>query len=340
MVVRYCGVYALRIIVMGAGGLGSFLGARLANTDHQVTFIARGENLKALRTHGIRLEEPISDVVLDSVSATDDPLAAGPADVIIVGVKSWQVAETAPLLKPLIGDRTVVLAIQNGVEAADKLGSVLGGQHVLGGACAIASYLVGPGHVYHFGGRPWMTLGPIVSVPKSIAAVVEQLREALCSAGVECPLSPDIRRSIWQKFLLVTSTGGIGAVTRMPVGITRSLAQTRQLVEEAMNEVLLVGRAHGVALDEGDVQTMMRQFDELPPDTTSSMERDIAAGRRSELPDLSGAVVRLAAQVNVVPRIHQFIYWSLLPSELRAVGADWTVKPWRPERRSTALRAG
>jgi 2-dehydropantoate 2-reductase len=310
----------LRITVMGAGGLGGFLGARLASIGHQVTFIARGENLKVLRAHGIRLEEPASDVVLDSVLATDDPLAAGPADVVIVGVKSWQVAETAPLLKPLVSDRTVVLAIQNGVEAVDQLAGVLGEHHVLGGACAITSYLVGPGHVYHFGGRPWMTLGRIVSVPDSIDTVVEQLREALCLAAVQCTCSSDIRRSIWRKFLLITSYGGIGAVTRMPVGVTRSLAQTRQLIEEAMNEVLLVGRRHNVALDEGDVQAMMRQFDELPPDATTSMQRDIAAGRRSELPDLNGAVVRLAAQVDVVPRIHQFIYWLLLPSELRAVG--------------------
>lgn len=310
----------MRITIMGAGGLGGFLGARLAGIGHQVTFVARGENLKVMRTYGIRLEEPASDIVLDSISVTDDPLSTGPTDVVIVAVKTWQVAEIAPQLKPLIGDRTVVLAVQNGVEAVDQLAGVLGEQHVLGGACAIASYLAGPGHVYHFGGRPWMTLGPIVSVPDSIDTVVDALREALCSAGIQCTRSPDIRRLIWQKFLLVTSYGGIGAVTRMPVGVTRSLPQTRRLVEEAMNEVLLVGCAHNVALDEGDVQAMMQQFDELPPDTTTSMQRDIAAARRSELPDLNGAVVRLAAQVNIVPRIHQFIYWSLLPSELHALG--------------------
>lgn len=310
----------MHIAVMGAGGLGGFLGARLADIGHQVTFIARGENLKAIRTNGIRLEEPTSNIILDSVSATEDPLIVGPTDAVIVGVKSWQIPNTAPLLKPLIGDRTVVLAIQNGVEATDQLAGVLGEKHILGGACAIASYLAGPGHVYHFGGRPWMTLGPIVSVPDTIATIGEQLRDALCAAAIQCTWSPDIRRAIWQKFLLVTSYGGIGAVTRMPVGVTRSLAKTRRLVEEAMKEVLLIGRAHGVGLDEKDVEAMMRQFDELPPNTTTSMQRDIAAGRRSELPDLNGAVVRLAEQVNVVPRIHQFIYWSLLPSELRALG--------------------
>lgn len=310
----------MHIAVLGAGGLGGFLGARLAGAGHAVTFVARGDNLKALRTHGIRLQEPESDVLLTSVSAVEDPRLAAPADAVVVGVKSWQVPDTGPLLKPLMHPHTVVLTVQNGVEAPGHLARSIAARHLLGGTCTIAAYRAGPGHIHHFGGRPWMTMGPVAPAPGPLADTTARLTEALCAAGVECRRTSDIQRALWLKFLFVTSYGGVGAVARMPVGVTRTLPETRQMVEAAMHEVLAVGRTHGVALDESDVPAMMRQYDALPPDTTTSMQRDLTAGRRSELPDLNGAVVRLAAGVGMSARVHAFIYGCLLPTELRATG--------------------
>jgi 2-dehydropantoate 2-reductase len=312
----------VRIAVMGAGGVGGYFGGRLAEAGHQVTFIARGRNLDKIRTDGLRITAPETDTTIGSVGAADDPASAGEADVVLVAVKSWQVPEVAASLKPLLAEHTVVLPLENGVEAPGRLATALGAQHVFGGVCVIISYLAEPGHVHHVGGTPSIQLGPIEpGLPDSIRRTAAELREALTGAGVECTDSPDIHRAMWRKFLLITSYGGVGAVTGQPVGVTRQLTETRELIEEAMNEVSAVARARGVGLDAEDVRSMMRQVDAFAPESTASMQRDLAAGRPSELNDQNGAVVRLGAQSGVDTPVHRFIHTCLLPAENQARGA-------------------
>ena len=307
----------MRIAVFGAGAVGGYFGGRLAQAGEEVVCIARGEHLKALRTHGLRVESLKGDFVVQPVQATDDPAQAGVVEAVLVGVKAWQVTEAAETMRPLVGPETFVVPLQNGVEAPAQLAAVLGAQHVLGGLCTIISFVVGPGHIRHVGGEPYIAFGELDNRPGERA---ERLRQAFAKAGVKVEVPPDIQVAMWEKFLFIASWGGVGAVTRAPVGVLRSLSETRRMVEQAMHEILAVARARKIALSEEAIRKAMAFVDNLPPEATASMQRDIMEERPSELTSQNGAVVRLGQETGVATPVHAFIYQSLLPLELRARG--------------------
>jgi len=307
----------MRIAVLGTGAVGGYFGGRLAHAGEDVVFIARGAQLRALRERGLRVDSPAGDFVVRPVQATDDPAQVGPVDAVLVGVKAWQVTEAARAMLPLVGPATFVVPLQNGVEAPDQLAAVLGAEHVLGGLCRIVSLVVGPGHVRHAGLEPYVALGELDNRPSQRAA---RLRQALVRAGVTAEIPPDIRVALWEKFLFIASFSGVGAVTRAPAGVLRELPETRRMLEQAMREILAVARAKDIALPEESIPRTMALVENLPPDGTASMQRDIMAGRPSELESQSGAVVRLGREMGVATPLHAFIYYSLLPLELRARG--------------------
>jgi 2-dehydropantoate 2-reductase len=307
----------VRIAIFGTGAVGGYFGGRLAQAGEAVVFIARGEQLRALQDRGLRVDSPKGDFTVRPVWATDDPAQVGPVDAVIVGVKAWQVTEAARAMHPLVGPETFVVPLQNGVEAPSQLAAVLGDGHVLGGLCRIISQVVESGHVRHAGLEPYVALGELDNRPSERAA---RLREALARAGVAAEVPPDIGVAMWGKFLFIASFSGVGAVTRAPAGVLRSLPGTRRMLESAMHEVLAVARARGIDLPEESIPQTMRLIDGLPPGGTASMQRDIVAGRPSELESQNGAVVRLGREVAVPTPLHAFIYHSLLPLELRARG--------------------
>jgi 2-dehydropantoate 2-reductase len=305
----------MRIAVFGTGAVGGYFGGRLAQAGEDVVFIARGKQLRALLAQGLRVDSLKGDFELESVQATDDPAQAGVVDFVLVGVKAWQVPEAARTIKPLVGSQTFVVPLQNGVEAADQLAAVLGAEHVLGGLCRIVSSVVAPGHVQHAGLEPYVAFGELDDRPSERT---ERLRQAFVRAGVTAEIPPNIRAAIWGKFLFIASFSGVGAVTRAPAGVLRGLPETRRMLEQAMREVLAVAKAHGIGLAEESVDQTMALIDGLPAGATASMQRDIMAGRPSELESQNGAVVRLGQEVDVDTPLHTFIYHSLLPAELRA----------------------
>jgi 2-dehydropantoate 2-reductase len=307
----------MRIAVFGTGAVGGYFGGRLAQAGEEVVFIARGKQLQALRDQGLRVDSLRGDFVLPSVQATDDPVQVGVVDVVIVGVKAWQVPEAARACRPLIGPDTFVVPLQNGVEAPDQLAAVLGAEHVLGGLCRIVSFVVAPGHVRHAGMEPYVALGELDNRSSKRA---ERLRAAFERAGVTAEIPPDIRVALWQKFLFIASFSGVGAVTRAPAGVLRARPETRRMLQQAMQEVLAVAAAREMALPEGTIGQTMALVDKLPPGGTASMQRDIMEGRPSELESQNGAVVRLGREVEVTTPLHAFIYHSLLPMELQARG--------------------
>ncbi len=307
----------MRIAVFGAGGAGGYFGGRLAQAGEDVVFIARGEHLQALRTHGLRVDSVKGDFVLQSVQATDDPAQVGVVDVVLLGVKAWQVPEAAQAMRPLVGPETFVVPLQNGVEAPAQLAAVLGAQHVLGGLAKIISFKVGPGHIDHAGAEPYMAFGELDNRPSERA---ERLRLGFERAGVTVEIPPDIQAALWDKFLFVVSLGGVGAVTRAPFGVLRSVPETRQMLEQAMHEIFAVAQARNIALPEDAIHKTIAFVDTLPPSGTTSLQRDIVEGRPSELASWNGAVVRLGQEVGVATPLHTFIYHSLLPLELRARG--------------------
>ena len=307
----------MRITVFGTGAVGGYFGGRLAQAGEEVVFIARGEQLRALRDHGLRVDSLQGDFVVRPVQATDDPAQVGVVDAVLVCVKAWQVAEAALACRPLVGPETFVVPLQNGVEAPAQLAAVLGAEHVLGGLCRIVSFVVEPGHVRHAGLEPYVACGELDNRPSERA---ERLREAFARAGVTAEVPPDIQVALWQKFLFIASFSGVGAVTRAPAGVLRSLPETRQMLEQAMHEVLAVAQARGVGLPEETIHQTMALIDSLPADGTASMQRDIMEGRPSELESQNGAVVRLGQEVGVPTPLNTFIYHSLLPLESRARG--------------------
>ncbi len=308
----------MRIAIFGAGAVGGYFGGRLAQAGEDVVLIARGEHLRALKSKGLYLESIAGDATIDPVQATDDPTTIGLVDAVLVSVKAWQVPAAAAAMGPIVGPETFVVPLENGVEAPTQLADVLGPERVLGGLCKIIAKLSEPGVIDHTGISPIVAFGELDGRCSERA---ERLRAAFEGApGVTVRIPPDIRVAMWEKFLFIASFSGLGAITRAPIGVLRSRPETRCMLEQALEEILAVAQARGVALPEESVAETMAFIDKLPPEATASMQRDVMAGRPSELESQNGAVVRLSREASVDIPLHAFIYHSLLPQELRARG--------------------
>ncbi len=307
----------MRIAIFGAGAVGGYFGGRLARAGQDVVFIARGEHLEAMKANGLRVDSINGDFVVKPVTATDDPSKTGAVDLILVGVKAWQVPEAAEAVKPMIGPQTVVLPLQNGLEAPSQLSEILGSQHVLGGLCGLFCYVAGPGHIVHAGTDPFVKFGEL---DNRRSRRVEKLLDLFTNAGVNAEIPPDIRVAMWMKFMLITVISGMGAITRSPAGIWRSLPETRQMAEHSLQEIIAVAAANDISLPQNALQTTITFYDGLVPQSTASLQRDVMEGRPSELEAQIGAVVRFGKAADVPTPQHTFIYHSLLPLELRARG--------------------
>lgn len=302
----------MRIAIFGTGG---YFGAQLARAGEDVTFIARGEHLRAIRTQGLRVATPESEIVIHPAQATDDPVEVGAVDAVLVGVKTWQVADAARAIRPMLTTQTFVVPLQNGVEAAVHLAAVLGTTHVLGGLCGTISRVVGPGQILSLGKTNFIKFGELDNHRSERA---QRLQRAFERASVKAEIPTDIQVATWEKFIFVVPYGGIGAVTRAPAGVIRALPETRRLLERGMQEILMVARARQISLADGIVEKSMALVDALDSSSTASLQRDISAGRPSELEAWNGAVVRLGQEAGVATPLHEFLYHSLLPQELTA----------------------
>jgi 2-dehydropantoate 2-reductase len=304
----------LRIVIIGCGAVGGYFGGRLAASGAEVTFVARGVSLAALRSRSLQVESVNGDFHV-RVGVTDKPEELAPADVVLVAVKSWQLAESVSAIRPLLGSRTVVVPLQNGVEAPATLASLLGQERVAGGLCRIIAFVDAPGRIRHVGAEPYIAFGPLADGQRE---QLERLEQEFVQAGVRCEIPPDIDVAIWEKFLFITPLSGVGAVTRCPVGVFRAAKASRAQLIGAMEEIVAVGGACGVVLAPDAIARTLNYIDSLPENGTSSMQRDIAAGRLSELEAQVGAVVRLGRANRVPTPVHDGIYAQLEPLERRA----------------------
>jgi len=307
----------MRVAVFGAGGVGAYFGARLAAAGVELAVIARGAHLDAIRAEGLRVDSVLGDMRVDPAIASASTADVGPVDVVLLGVKTWQVAEAMQSLGPLLGPETLVVPLQNGVETVDELEETLGRRYVAGGVCGGFCFIVAPGHIKHIGGVTFIKFGELDGY-RSLR--IEALREAFVRARVDAEVPDDIRVALWEKFLLVVPFGGVGAVTRAPIGVLLRTPSTRELVATGMREIESIARARGVPLAEDVVERTLAILDGVNPSGTASLQRDIAAGKRSELDEWTGAVVRLGARAGVPTPLHDFLYASLLPQERRARG--------------------
>ena len=308
----------MRFAVIGSGGVGAYFGGRLAQAGHDVTFVARGAHLAAIRERGLRVFSTEGDFEIPQARATDDPSTIGAVEVVLLAVKTWQVAEAAPLVVPLLGPAGAVLTLQNGVEAPDEVALVCGRERVLAGVCRLMSYVAEPGVIRHAGVTPRVEFGEWAG---GTSARADALQEALdgCT-GVAAAVSRDIAVALWEKFLFIAPFSAVGAAAGKPAGAWRHVKETRALLAAAMNEVVDLARARGVKVAREAVDLTLAFVDKLPGDATASMQRDLIEGRPSELEAQTGAIVRLGREAGVPTPANAFLYAVLLPSERLARG--------------------
>lgn len=306
----------MRIAIFGSGGVGGYFGGRLAQAGEDVSFIARGPHLAVMREQGLKVSSIAGDFEVLPVVVTDNPAEIGPVDAVLLAVKAWQITEAARAMGPLIGPATSVVPLENGVEAPEELGAVLGPGHAMGGLCRILAYLTGPGQIRHSAIDPSVTFGELDGGRSDRALQLQRAFER-CS-GMKAEIAEDIRAAMWSKFLFIAPVSGLGAVTRAPIGVTRSMPETRRVLVQALEEIANLAAAMGVSLPSDAVQKTLAFTDSIPSDGTSSMQRDMMEGRPSELEAQVGAVVRLAERAGVNVPVHQFLLAALLPQERRA----------------------
>ncbi|MCW5770680.1 MAG: 2-dehydropantoate 2-reductase [Rhodospirillaceae bacterium] len=299
----------MNIVIAGAGGVGGYLGVRLAQAGHAVAYFVRGRNLAALRDVGIELQAPDGVVSLGPQRASDEAAALGPADAVIATVKLYDLADLAAQLKPLVGPETAVLPLQNGVEARDVLAAALGAEAVLAGMVSIKSSLAAPGIVACKSTFCRIRFGAVDTRSRRRA---EALGAALNGCvGVDAVLSADVEADVWLKFVMLTSFSAVACLARATIGEVLANAEARALVLDAAEEAASVGRARGIALPADIAAETLRQVADMPRDGKPSMLEDLLAGRRLELPYLSGAVMRLGAAAGIPTPIHATAWRAL-----------------------------
>jgi len=299
----------MRIAIMGSGGVGGYLGGRLAAAGQDVTFIARGAHLAAIRERGLRIESAgLGDAAIEPAQASDDPATVGPVDLVVFAVKLYDSEEAARAARPLVGPQTGVVTLQNGVDSAGVLSRVLGREHVIGGVAQIAAVIAAPGVIRHTGTMAHFQIGELDGAQSERVAALSQ---ALDQAGVDHQVSDDIERDIWSKMVFLATFAGLTALTRLPIGRIRDDPETRALYRDGLAEALAVARAQGVSLPEDFVAKALARTDQLPAQMKSSLLEDLERGKRLELPWLSGAIVRMGREQGVPTPIHGFISAAL-----------------------------
>jgi 2-dehydropantoate 2-reductase len=312
---------SMRIGVVGAGGVGGLLSGLLSRAGHDVALVARGRALEQIREHGLRVDSPLGGFSA-KLEVADSVGELAPVDVALLAVKTWQVQEVAASIGPWLREGGCVVPLQNGVDAVEECETALGKERVIGGFCRMLSWIAEPGAIKHVGESPVVTLDAWGSNTKDTESRrdprAERLQAALESAGVVVRSGPDFSTALWEKFLFIAAFGGVGALSRSTAGLLLRTAETRSLLVGAFEEVRAVAHAKGIALPAGIVASTLAYVETLPEGATASLQRDILAGRPSELKHLSGAVARIGASLDVPVPIHRTIYAALLPLDLAA----------------------
>ena len=300
----------MKIAVMGTGALGGYFGGRLAEAGEDVTFIARGAQLAALRESGLSIQSPRGNLKLQPARATDDAKSIGPVDAVLFTVKLWSTEEAGRALAPLIGRDTAVLSLQNGVDANEVLARLVGREHLMGAVCYIAAVLDRPGMVQHTGQMARIIFGELGG-RKTSRAEAFLAACARARSGFDAELSPDVERAIWEKFVFIVGLSGLTTLARRSIGPVRSDPDTRALLLDVMREAVAVGRAKGVGLDAKFADERLAFIDTLPPQMTSSMHGDLERGNRLEVKWLSGAVARLGRELGIETPANRAVYAAL-----------------------------
>jgi len=302
----------LRVAVFGAGAVGAYYGARLADGGAEVSLIARGRHLDALRASGLTIVEPERTREY-RLLATDAPEQVGPVDVVLFTVKSYDTTDAAGRIGPLLGDRTAVISLQNGIDNEDRIAAVIGEDHVVGGAAYILGAVKEPCVVEAAGPRS-IVIGELSGPPSDR---IRAIRDVAASGGLEVGLADDIRVALWEKYTLLVAFSAMTGTVRLPIGAIRDAPAARAMLRALMTEVWTVGRSAGVALADGLVDQEMDRLLSQHDEATTSLYHDLVTGHRMELEALQGAAIRIGREHAVPTPNLDAAYAILQPWALR-----------------------
>jgi 2-dehydropantoate 2-reductase len=298
----------MKIAVMGAGGVGGYFGAKLAASGEEVHFIARGAHLEAMRRDGLQVHSANGDVLIKPVKADNDPAAVGPVDLVLIAVKLWSTAEALRDAKPMVGPGTAVVSFQNGVVAVDDIAKAYGKERALGGVANIAAVIEKPGVIRHTGTMAILTVGELDG---KASPRVKAFVDACTKAGIQARSSDDIRKTIWEKYVFLVAASAMTTLTRLPLGAVREDPDTRALTRQIMSEVVAVGKAKGVTLENDMPDKLLERLDTMPREMVASMLGDLERGNRLELPWLSGGVVAMGKDIGIAAPANGFVLAAL-----------------------------
>jgi 2-dehydropantoate 2-reductase len=301
----------MKIVMIATGGVGGYYGARLAAAGEDVHFIARGAHLFALRADGLKLSSANGDLHLPRISATDDPTTIGVADVVIFAVKQYDTESAAKLAVPLIGKETAVIPVQNGMDPRERLQTILGREHVMGGTAYITgAAVVSPGVITHTGTLARLVFG---EYDRNTSQRGERFLAACKNAKIDAVLSTEIAKDMWAKFALLSAFSGVTSMLRKPAGVIMSDPDTRKLLGDAIAETAAVAKAKRIDLGADYVVRHRNFYASVSPETKSSMQMDLEKSSRLELDWLSGAVAQFGDELGVPTPIHHSMCAALKP---------------------------
>ncbi len=305
----------MKIAIMGTGGVGGYYGGLLAQSGQDVTFIARGAHLRAIREQGLKVKSVHGDFTVPPAKATDTPAEVGPVDMVLFATKTYQTDEAAQLITPMVAQNTVIVSLQNGIDAADRIARVVGMEHMLGGVTWLSAAVEAPGLIGQYSQFRRIALGEFSgeATPRLKAAL-----DALQATGATVEVSDVILKVLWTKFVFIAPVMAMGSLTRVTFGEYRNVPEARAMLTDAISEVASVAKAKGVKLDEDVVKKTLAFIDSSEPGIKPSMQRDVESGKPSELEAMIGAVVRLGDEHNVPTPVMKFAYAMLKPGELKA----------------------
>lgn len=305
----------MRIVVMGTGGTGGYYGGLLAQKGNDVTFVARGEHLAAIRKSGLQVKSVFGDFTVTPAQATDDPSSLAAPDLILFCTKTYSTDEAAQQIKPIVREGTAVLSLQNGIDAIERIGKVVGMERMIGGTTYISSAISGPGAINQVSDFRRIVIGELDG---GHTARIEAVYQVFKDTGIVVELSDNILKVLWTKFVFISSASAFGSLTRLPMAAYRAVPETRQQVIRLMHEVEAVAHSQGVQLDPDAVEKSLAFMDNAGPHIKASMQLDVESGHRSELDSIIGAIGWKGREGGVETPLADTLYALLLPVDLRA----------------------
>ena len=305
----------MKILIMGTGGVGGYYGGLLAQQGNEVTFISRGAHLYSIRQEGMKVKSVHGDFTIFPAKAVENPAEVGPVDLILFCVKTYNTDEAAEAIRPAVGPQTVVLSLQNGIDAAERIGKLVGLEHVLAGATWLSSAVEAPGLIKQVSQFRRIVFGEL---SEGRSERTRSIYEVLNPTGITVEISDDIQKVLWTKFVFIAAVSSIGSLTRLPMGDYRSVPEARKLLSSIMQEVEALAQAQNIKLDNDVVAKSMEFIDNSAPHIKPSMQLDVESGRRTELESMIGAIGRKGRELGIPTPVSNFVYASLLPVERKA----------------------